>query len=121
MTRRPPISQRTDTLFPYTTLFRAVDLVFQNLVPLLGTDEHQGRIGGLERLGESLAEPALPALEILGGDVHGPAARPQGQRRVVFADLLRRERTLPFGSSEERRVGKECVSTCRSRWAPLHT
>src|SRR3546814_19505425 len=24
------------------------------------------------------------------------------------------------GSSEERRVGKECVSTCRSRWAPYH-
>src|SRR3546814_12326523 len=23
-----------------------------------------------------------------------------------------------FGRSEERRVGKECVSTCRSRWAP---
>src|SRR3546814_13933146 len=23
-------------------------------------------------------------------------------------------------SSEERRVGKECVSTCRSRWAPYH-
>src|SRR3546814_12372316 len=22
--------------------------------------------------------------------------------------------------SEERRVGKECVSTCRSRWAPSH-
>src|SRR3546814_17396220 len=22
--------------------------------------------------------------------------------------------------SEERRVGKECVSTCKSRWAPLH-
>src|SRR3546814_18064753 len=22
--------------------------------------------------------------------------------------------------SEERRVGKECVSTCRSRWAPYH-
>src|SRR3546814_11619694 len=33
---------------------------------------------------------------------------------------------LPFvGSaamkrSEERRVGKECVSTCRSRWSPFH-
>src|SRR3546814_14779075 len=27
----------------------------------------------------------------------------------------------PNGSrSEERRVGKECVSTCRSRWWPLH-
>src|SRR3546814_12640365 len=25
-----------------------------------------------------------------------------------------------FLRSEERRVGKECVSTCRSRWAPDH-
>src|SRR3546814_13158375 len=25
-----------------------------------------------------------------------------------------------FDRSEERRVGKECVSTCRSRWAPYH-
>src|SRR3546814_12422431 len=24
------------------------------------------------------------------------------------------------GRSEERRVGKECVSTCRSRWSPNH-
>src|SRR3546814_11343613 len=24
------------------------------------------------------------------------------------------------GRSEERRVGKECVSTCRSRWWPYH-
>src|SRR3546814_17387172 len=24
------------------------------------------------------------------------------------------------GRSEERRVGKECVSTCRSRWSPHH-
>src|SRR3546814_20179283 len=30
---------------------------------------------------------------------------------------------LPVGTglrSEERRVGKECVSTCRSRWSPYH-
>src|SRR3546814_1149287 len=27
---------------------------------------------------------------------------------------------LPPGRSEERRVGKECVSTCRSRWWPYH-
>src|SRR3546814_16668082 len=26
----------------------------------------------------------------------------------------------PPARSEERRVGKECVSTCRSRWAPYH-
>src|SRR3546814_1641115 len=30
-------------------------------------------------------------------------------RVLQFGDLLR---------SEERRVGKECVSTCRSRWSP---
>src|SRR3546814_3406494 len=26
----------------------------------------------------------------------------------------------PDPRSEERRVGKECVSTCRSRWSPYH-
>src|SRR3546814_4008816 len=30
-------------------------------------------------------------------------------------DLLEKQRR-----SEERRVGKECVSTCRSRWSPDH-
>src|SRR3546814_11928014 len=25
-----------------------------------------------------------------------------------------------YWRSEERRVGKECVSTCRSRWSPYH-
>src|SRR3546814_6489383 len=30
-----------------------------------------------------------------------------------FARLVERR-------SEERRVGKECVSTCRSRWSPYH-
>src|SRR3546814_3544749 len=28
--------------------------------------------------------------------------------------------TGPEPRSEERRVGKECVSTCRSRWSPHH-
>src|SRR3546814_16811594 len=27
---------------------------------------------------------------------------------------------MPFFRSVERRVGKECVSTCRSRWTPYH-
>src|SRR3546814_20450608 len=27
---------------------------------------------------------------------------------------------LASDRSEERRVGKECVSTCRSRWSPYH-
>src|SRR3546814_1633295 len=36
---------------------------------------------------------------------------------------VKRAMTLPFDEavrSEERRVGKECVSTCRSRWSPYH-
>src|SRR3546814_5471617 len=35
-----------------------------------------------------------------------------GCRRRLAVALPRR--------SEERRVGKECVSTCRSRWSPYH-
>src|SRR3546814_19897842 len=31
-----------------------------------------------------------------------------------------RTRRLRTARSEERRVGKECVSTCRSRWSPYH-
>src|SRR3546814_14557019 len=27
---------------------------------------------------------------------------------------------MSYGRSEERRVGKECVSTCRARWSPVH-
>src|SRR3546814_6272518 len=30
------------------------------------------------------------------------------------------DRGIVAGRSEERRVGKECVSTCRSRWSPYH-
>src|SRR3546814_15587832 len=29
-------------------------------------------------------------------------------------------KTAEADRSEERRVGKECVSTCRSRWSPTH-
>src|SRR3546814_11414809 len=28
---------------------------------------------------------------------------------------------IPDSRSEERRVGKECISTCRSRWSPYHS
>src|SRR3546814_4936861 len=41
-------------------------------------------------------------------------ARPRGKS----ARDARRERFVQ--RSEERRVGKECVSTCRSRWSPDH-
>src|SRR3546814_9419038 len=36
---------------------------------------------------------------------------------AMVEKLTPRERDV---RSEERRVGKECVSTCRSRWSPYH-
>src|SRR3546814_12683362 len=37
---------------------------------------------------------------------------------AFYAPVVTRFRS--YESSKERRVGKECVSTCRSRWAPHH-
>src|SRR3546814_11485167 len=39
--------------------------------------------------------------------------RPDDLEAILFSSGTTR--------SEERRVGKECVSTCRSRWQPYHT
>ena len=41
---------------------------------------------------------------------------------IAFLFLSLTLRTIPTGvaRSEERRVGKECQSTCRSRWSPYH-
>src|SRR3546814_13004900 len=39
----------------------------------------------------------------------------------TFQVLTKRpQRMRDYLRSEERRVGKECVSTCRSRWSPYH-
>src|SRR3546814_10535586 len=38
----------------------------------------------------------------------------------VISKLLTPMRKVSISRSEERRVGKECVSTCRSRWSPYH-
>src|SRR3546814_11693553 len=58
--------------------------------------------------------------DIVGADIadrlmdHGADAR-------VGADRERADRTAARDErSEERRVGKECVSTCRARWSPYH-
>src|SRR3546814_9447747 len=45
-----------------------------------------------------------------------PAGRQHGQR--WHAPVRAFGETGLGNRSEERRVGKECVSTCRSRWAP---
>ena len=35
-------------------------------------------------------------------------------------DIIRTEYVLNTKRSEERRVGKECLRLCRSRWSPYH-
>src|SRR3546814_9909619 len=60
---------------------------------------------------QTCALPIFPELfkaarEALGWDVH------------LLHDI--HHRLTPIERSEERRVGKECVSTCRSRWSPYH-
>src|SRR3546814_7532176 len=49
---------------------------------------------------------------------------PAGSRRRKYATEEERQaarrKTWREYRSEERRVGKECVSTCRSRWRPYH-
>src|SRR3546814_18984455 len=52
-----------------------------------------------------------------------------GDERVVCDREVRRHQRVVdqfralagTDRSEERRVGKECVSTCRSRWSPYHS
>src|SRR3546814_6457804 len=42
-----------------------------------------------------------------------------GSFSIAFSRLTGRG-VVVTSRSEERRVGKECVSTCRSRWSPYH-
>src|SRR3546814_8217102 len=46
---------------------------------------------------------------------------PRAAEKEVHAALVLPQDAQPAHErSEERRVGKECVSTCRSRWSPYH-
>src|SRR3546814_11180995 len=116
MIRRPPRSTRTDTLFPYTTLFRSVGEHFRTYCPRcleeVSADEDvcplcdkrliRGGLtkGELERYHASRGAPTL--------------GRDAGISRLL--SLISAEPPI-FMRSEKRRVGKECVSTCRSRWS----
>src|SRR3546814_14219665 len=51
--------------------------------------------------------------QLVAGD--RPANRAEEAEAVMVADAR-----LGFARSEERRVGKALVSTCRSRWSPYH-
>src|SRR3546814_17009803 len=117
MIRRPPRSTRTDTLFPYTTLFRSVASAS---AVLLRVDLQTGIASTVidEKATTCRYEPNtlmynVPTVRIVGD---GAEAIWYSERSgwgqlysydVPYGELLRSEAT---------RVGKACVSTCRSRW-----
>src|SRR3546814_14577358 len=55
----------------------------------------------------------LRFLAIAAGGIESGFAR-------IAPSLDQAAASLGHARSEERRVGKECVSTCRSRWSPYH-
>src|SRR3546814_6689249 len=67
-----------------------------------------GAVRNSVRAAEERSEASRPGLRTTEADLFA---------RVVAAymDVIRDE-----ARSEERRVGKECVSKCRSRWSPYH-
>src|SRR3546814_3598416 len=63
--------------------------------------------------------------DVCSSDLHTPdgEAPIRGAAAFQLADGLARvidQLHYEEVRSEERRVGKECVSTCRSRWSPYH-
>src|SRR3546814_18904724 len=49
-----------------------------------------------------------------------PPVAPASGAQIVLHSYNPVGKTDAETRSEERRVGKECVSTCRSRWSPSH-
>src|SRR3546814_20734016 len=68
--------------------------------------------------GDSLREKGITDIQGLVKVTPGLSYTDSGQGTPVFS-----LRGVGFFEtrSEERRVGKECVSTCRSRWSPEHS
>src|SRR3546814_18226043 len=117
MSRRPPRSTRTDTLFPYTTLFRARDTHFAFL-----RDLPDGTRLELQDAGGTWHAYRVRGHQVI--DVRQPVtAQPAGPAALLTLVTCWPFDAVPPGGplryavrSEERRVGKECVRTGKSRW-----
>src|SRR3546814_15187629 len=113
MLRRPASATRTDTLLPYTTLFRSDKLAAiagsQKIIPTqLAFVDIAGLVRGASK-GEGLGNQFLGNIREVDAIVH--------VLRCFEDDDIQH---VENKRSEERSVGKECVSTCRSRWSPSH-
>src|SRR3546814_15155120 len=107
----------SDLVEPPELLHRAVDHAPHLLV---GGDVDGERQSSASRRGDLVHHRVGPVVVPVDADDGGPLAGEEARR--VGADAARGardDRDLPL-RSEERRVGKERVSTCRSRWSPYH-
>src|SRR3546814_19130763 len=113
MIRRPPRSTRTDTLFPYTTLFRSVLRAIERPEGL--RRHHLGKADdGVERRAQLVAHMGEEA----GLRPAGRLGFLGGAAQVALGVDLRGD-VVEHHRTEERRVGQECVSTCIYRWSPF--
>src|SRR3546814_14464793 len=65
---------------------------------------------------QDLGQHPLFAVDIASGK----ATRVIADGSIGSFSIAGPSNAAPTTRSEERRVGKECVSTCRSRWSPYH-
>src|SRR3546814_13943687 len=76
----------------------------------------------LDELDRQIAAIASEIRQSLRGNYQTALAQEQAleaQIAQLKRDTLNEQnQAVQLGRSEERRVGKECVSTCRSRWSP---
>src|SRR3546814_13548230 len=114
MIRRPPRSTRTDTLFPYTTLFRSSDVgayaIARGSLAVSSNYAltYQGANLSIDPAALTLTYRAAPVSSIYGGT--------PSLTGTATAAGLKNSDTLE-SRSEERRVGQEWVRKCRSRWS----
>src|SRR3546814_13685219 len=118
MRRLPPGSTRTDTLFPYTTLFRARALLPDAATAPLGwtlTDAGGATVAQGKTIVIGDAAASGEHLHLI--DFGGFKGRGEGFRLHVCARASRPLAVQPglYARSEERRVGKEGVSTGNTR------
>src|SRR3546814_13533542 len=76
---------------------------------------------GLAHHQDLLLEPAF-LLDLFGiPTVSAKPSRRPPHRMPPLVSMAHRSRAMASARSEERRVGKECVSTCRYRWSTHHS
>src|SRR3546814_13280811 len=121
MIRRPPRSTRTDTRFPYTTLFRSVGKARKADTADAVCLGHAAKRGRRRRIGRPQDDDRRDALGILFRDIEQipVVGGIQGVELHAAAHLDLRF-IPPFERSEERSVGKECVSKVSTRGSPYN-